>query len=290
MANFPTYLTLFLLMGACTFNSENSLSDKDGGTDIRDDAGELIDDASVSDAGLVIHDGALPDAALTPDGPPTPPPTCDPANQDLVLCMTFDGLPPNTTTVPDLSGNNHVTTFSNGTITMGQDGMGMQTEAGFTSRIAATPALNNAKTIEMWVRPNTIAPSYQGLFEGNGYYFYIYNGGVLGCEADGINNDQGISQNSVISANQWQHVACVINDNGVKLFVNGTQIMNRSAGLEDFADAQPNHYTIGRGSSFWDPIDVSVTLEGKIDTLRVWSTDRSGQICANCDTPVPPPQ
>lgn len=288
MANFPTYLTLFLLMGACTFNSENSLSDKDGGTDIRDDAGELVNDASQKDAGIVNNDGATPDAALVPDGPLPPPPTCDSTNQDLVLCMTFDGLEATATTVPDLSANNHVATLSTGTIATGQDAEGLQTQSGFISDIITSPSLATAKTIEMWIRPTNLNRPLQGLLEGNDYYFYIYETGRLSCASRGMSdNSLTTSQDSVIVADQWQHVACVMTNSGARLFVNGVEIVNRDSLIDTFANSSPDRHTFGRGSLVFGGGD---RLVGKMDTLRVWSTDRSAQICANCETPVTPPQ
>ena len=271
---------LCLLVSACSFNTNNQLA-SDADT-VGADASALAD-AAVTDGGVADPDSAMatPDAAPQPDGALQPPPVCDATDSDLVLCLTFDGLATDPSTIPDGSGNTNVVTISNAGIAAGQDGDALQTDEGFTSSINASTDLDAAKTIEMWIKPNRLDRNFQGLFEGNDYWFYLNANGVLSCDFRTSTQTAAYTLNAVVANGVWQHVACVMDAGQTKIFVDGVEIQERTNSVVDFPNLNPNRYSFGRGSMWWG----GVRFVGSVDTVRIWKTDRSGQLCPECSQP-----
>ncbi len=264
---------LCLLVSACSFNTDNRTAQSDGDVVDVTDANTIND----TDGGVADTDGAM----ATPDGAMQPPPVCDASNQDLVLCLTFDGLATDPSTIPDGSSSSNIVNISNAGIVPGQDGQALRTAQNFTSSINASPDLDAAKTIEMWIKPNRLDIDFQGLFEGNDYWFYLNPKGVLSCDFRTSTETEAYTQNGVVASGVWQHVACVMDAGQTKIFVNGIEIEDRTDDVSDFAVLAPNRYSFGRGSLGWG----GVRFFGSVDNVRIWKTDRSGQLCPECAQP-----
>ena len=95
-------------------------------------------------------------------------------------------------------------------------------------------------TIEMWIYPTNVSSNEPALFEfytddGNNFRLQIYTGGgysgdlrFLTRSGNGGNNIQTAGA-SVVSANSWQHIACVRNSSNYwDVYVDGTKVITGS--------------------------------------------------------------
>ena len=95
-------------------------------------------------------------------------------------------------------------------------------------------------TIEMWIYPTNVSSNEPALFEfytddGNNFRLQIYTGGgysgdlrLLTRSGSGSNNIETAGA-SVVSANSWQHIACVRNSSNYwDVYVDGTKVITGS--------------------------------------------------------------
>ncbi|MFY0608690.1 MAG: hypothetical protein JXR10_18390, partial [Cyclobacteriaceae bacterium] len=153
-----------------------------------------------------------------------------------------------------------------------------------TDDYAAIPALNlnsNTVTMELWIKPDGIQGSYDGiLMSRNGS---DYNSGInfntdnkLSYHWNG--NDAstwGYTSGPVVAADVWQHIAMVIEPTKVTFYVNGTPTVYTNAHIAAPFDGETwiaGHPAIGR------------YFNGEIDEVRIWNVARStAQILGSMD-------
>ena len=148
----------------------------------------------------------------------------------------------------DASTNNHTIT-ANGNVTQGTFSPyrhgGYSTYFDGTGDYLSCGALGHnvnsgQNTIEMWIYPTNVSSNEPALFEfytddGNNFRLQIYTGGgysgdlrLLTRSGSGSNNIETAGA-SVVSANSWQHIACVRNSSNYwDVYVDGTKVITGS--------------------------------------------------------------
>ena len=244
-ANTLTLLLALVAGAACSFSGDVSLTPADA--------------SPLSDAGA--------DAG---------PPVCDRGDNDLVLCMRFEHQNGATTLLDESQYGNHAS-VSNASFANGTDMQALVTGSDFESRIDESPSLDVTReiTMEMWIKPVAPALGQQWLFDNDQQWgVYLDVNKTFGCNLgpDGIL----ASQNNVILAGAWQHVACVYDGATMRLYLNG-----KSAAAADFSK---DLLTVGvEGSCLaLDCPGAGLAYVGQMDTLRVWSKAQDQQ--ALCDS------
>ncbi len=267
-----------LSLAACSFDTSNLYQGEsapgatDGAPDITGDSGVSQTDAAPGTP----DSGTLPDASESPNDP------CDATSPDLIVCMQFEDTPGSTTLLDESQyGNNAV--VSNAAFAAGHDGQALQGRSDFSSLLAKSASLDteNQLTIEMWINPDQdIDGGRWGLFDNNGQYgFFLGDGNELRCSTSGGPNVT--SPEGVVTALQWQHVACTYDGSSIVLYVNGTEVASAN----------------GTGSMSTDGNDGAALAQdspdgdeflGRMDTLRVWNVGRSrAELCAGAGLSCP---
>ncbi len=253
---------VLVVISGCTFDTSNSFE----GT-VPIDAAALPVDADLrSDAPNRVVDAQpiLPDAEVDAATP-----LCDPTDPNLVLCMEFEDLSPEN--ISDSSGYGNDGETSGATLGAGYRGQGLEVGRGlnYSSRIDANADLQQARTIEMWLKPSITAIDFQGLFDSTEYWLYIFNGNRLACVFDGV--DQSSRSGVVLSNNVWHHVACTFDGTMVRIYVDGVEApKEESAPL--FFGGGPAIFAFGEGLDAWG---ADYDAQGVIDEIRVWKTVRT---------------
>ncbi|MEQ9391498.1 MAG: FG-GAP-like repeat-containing protein [Balneola sp.] len=123
----------------------------------------------------------------------------------------------------------------------------------------------NSFTIEAWVRPTTIDATFQQILGKEGAYRFGFNNSVLRFSAVGV-QDYDLSYS--LTAGQWSHLAVVFGTaNDATFYVNGANVGTITGSAPVTASA--NVLDIGQNGS------DSEYLNGVMDELRLWSTERS---------------
>jgi hypothetical protein len=116
-------------------------------------------------------------------------------------------------------------------------------------------------TIEMWIRPDTVAPAYQQLagstYSTTGGAVYLA-GSTLTFYTNGVNAQ---SATNSINANQWQHIAVVRNSGVLKTYINGVEA-GSVANTQNLTNAT-GQIGLKTGSTTVEP------FKGYISNLRV---------------------
>jgi len=141
----------------------------------------------------------------------------------------------------------------------------------YVSADAVCSVLNNPNmlTLECWIYPTVGNIQYFMAFNtsdyGNSLQLGILSDGSLKMY-DGISNYYG----SVLSSDQWYHIALTINDNDT-----ATVYLNGESDIVFITPTRPP--TDGRFSiaQEWDPVVTSDFYSGLIDEVRIWDTARS---------------
>ena len=133
----------------------------------------------------------------------------------------------------------------------------------------AVPTPLGEATIEFWIRSDRNANYLQQIGPGWGQFlFHTTSSGAISVGWDSSSGNR-IQTSTLLTAKKWMHVAIVIEDNVLTLYVNG---MKRSSitstkyrGLPKMSNLQIGH----SGSDAW--------WEGAIDELRIWKKARSAK-------------
>jgi hypothetical protein len=215
-----------------------------------------------------------------PDGPP-PSPFCDPTDNDLVACYTFE--PPTSPNVlHDGSKYGNDGTTANVLYAGGHDGMAISMGTGSKVTVDDRSSLDptNALTIEMWVNPSSVPATWSaarvGLCDKDTQYgIFIYAGGTVGCNTSVATVRSGVG----LSTNSFTHVACVLDPahSSLTLYMGGVPVAVAAAG--DPLATSTSQLVIGADS----PCTTSQcndAYQGLIDDLRIYQVARTpGQIC-----------
>lgn len=201
------------------------------------------------------RDASAPPPTPTMAPPPPTNPSCDRSDDDLVLCLPFDGDLASGA-APTLGS----TTNPGHAFVPGQSGQALNPQRGFDLKIAhditwAELAPPTPVTVEAWVKRDerAIGPGKSCvLVKAGEFELCLHGDGKVRCGKDGA------SAEPPLPIGAWSHVACVFGDVNVRTYVNGAL-----ANTKDQARAPTtNEVRIATGGGEGFP--------GAIDTLRVW--------------------
>jgi hypothetical protein len=148
-------------------------------------------------------------------------------------------------------------------------------------------SISNNLTLEAWINPISFSPNiWQGTIisteynDGTDNYGYVLrcgDGGKLDFVVASALNTPGnwvnyTSQNAVLTANVWQHVAVAISPvTGIKMYVNGIEVP--IAGSSTYSAWKPSTeggLTIATSNGFFNR-----NFNGEIDNVKVWNVTRT---------------
>lgn len=139
--------------------------------------------------------------------------------------------------------------------------------------------LTSNYTLEAWIFPESFS-WLSGIISK--YHTNGSNGFTLRLNQDppytGLGFDELETNNSVLDANQWYHIAAVKSSNGRRLYINGLEV-----------NLSGNPLNV---SSNNDPIRIASDFEGRffqgrIDEVRIWNISRSeDEINSNMEGPL----
>lgn len=138
-------------------------------------------------------------------------------------------------------------------------------------------------TLECWIKPERFTPlaglisKYQ-MPNANGYFLRLSGT----TAATGLNFDGMKTQDGILTAGKWYHIAAV-NDNGTRhLYVNGSEIP--LSGTPFFILSNDNMLTLG--------VDYEAApryFHGAMDEVRIWNVPRSAsELATNMKTVIDP--
>jgi len=119
-------------------------------------------------------------------------------------------------------------------------------------------------TIEWWMKPSTATDYNQQIGNGWGIFmFHVCADKSVYCGTNVYNRIHSVS--NLITLNEWQHFAFVLNGANEKLYRNGELIgeITNSSGMNSVW----GHFAIG--------VSGSNTLNGQLDEFRIWSSART---------------
>lgn len=196
------------------------------------------------------------------------------------------------TTTLDASGNGHTGTLIAASRTdSGRFGRALQLSgSGSWVTIADSAALDAGPelTLEAWVRPTTVSgyrmildktttgqPSnyYLGLVEGAVEFGFLGSAGWRDHRANGLG----------AAVNAWTHVAAVYSDalNGVRIYVNGVEVLSQSESSSLVANAEQLRLGVGFSNE---------VFAGSLDEVRIYRRALTGaEIAADMNRPVSGP-
>ncbi|MBX3230291.1 MAG: LamG domain-containing protein [Labilithrix sp.] len=204
-----------------------------------------------------LFDAGAPDAADTGPAQPEPSKAC--LTGDLAFCFTFEG------TTDDVSPNAiKPTTSTNITFAPGKENQAASFTATSALRFDPNPVfeLSTNATIEAWIRrQNTGADSVVLDVDGRFSLTIDAAANVL-CKSGG----GAVTGNTVVAPEVWAHVACVVDNGTLRVYLNGTEI---GSGPGAIGSAPTLGAAIGGNSPDGEP------FLGLIDSLRVFTVART---------------
>lgn len=290
-------------------NFDGGSEDRDGGANVTLDGPDFLAldgptlalDAPVDAVGAKVDVAPLPDAAIVKldVAPPPPdaatvkldvaPPPPDAAVTDLslqkqscapdpslVLCVAFEDKVVDQSTL--------ASSFNTSSLAFEAGPMGKALLSSASTRIvnnALTTAAVPSVTIEAWINPARLPSTGRrfGIIDYQPQYsLFILPGGELSCGCDGFHQ---ITTQALIKVAAWQSVACTIDDQAIKIWVNGFVRAEKSNdGLCPTAVDSSGMAVLGNITSGGSPYPDS--FEGRADNVRVWSRVRTDvEICAD---------
>ncbi len=190
------------------------------------------------------------------------------------------------TTVADSSGNGHTGTVANTTWTAsGKFGPALVfngTNAKVTIPDAATLHLSSAMTLEAWVKPASVTPSWRDvIYKGDDNYFLeaVYPGGGPAAGVTTGSSDAFAGGSAALPVNTWSHIAATYDGANIRLYVNGVQVASQARTGTIAGSSNP--LQIG-GDAIYGQY-----FNGTIDEARIYSTAlTAAQIQSDMTTPV----
>ncbi len=190
------------------------------------------------------------------------------------------------TTVADSSGNGHTGTVANTAWTAsGKFGPALVfngTNAKVTIPDAATLHLSSAMTLEAWVKPASVTPSWRDvIYKGDDNYFLeaVYPGGGPAGGVTTGSSDAFAGGSAALPVNTWSHIAATYDGANIRLYVNGVQVASQARTGTIAGSSNP--LQIG-GDAIYGQY-----FNGTIDEARIYSTAlTAAQIQSDMTTPV----
>ncbi len=156
-------------------------------------------------------------------------------------------------------------------------------KCGLTIPNAISTNLNEA-TIEFWMRSSKNANYNQQIGPGWGtFLFHDNKDGTLTVGWESSTNNRLDVSKVITSATLWYHIAIVVSNNRLKLYVNGSMkgqiTSSKYSGLPKLGNLQFGH----TGNNEW--------WEGGLDEIRIWSCARTAtEIKKNMNFHIPMPE
>ncbi|MES2773086.1 MAG: LamG-like jellyroll fold domain-containing protein [Bacteroidota bacterium] len=192
-----------------------------------------------------------------------------PGTYDVTLTVTTPGGPVSKTvagmiTVPAVSACTNYDTIPGNALD--PQGNAIKTYARTTRGPGIT---TNTITISAWVRPKGIQAAYAAMFSTE------TSPGRVAMNFRGSNNELGyhwgsgsnynISSGLLVPANQWSHVAMVVEPTQVTFYLNGKKVTKTATNASTSFNAPLSFGTMGGG---WEG---SRTMNGSVDEVCVWN-------------------
>ena len=121
-------------------------------------------------------------------------------------------------------------------------------------------------TIEYWIRPNSLTNWNQSA--GPGWGQFMFHANADGTLTAGWDTSNRINASGALATNQWRHVAIVVKDKRISIFVNGVQKVTTSSskysGIGGFGDLV---FSNGTGNNSYQ--------DAQYDEIRIWKTART---------------
>jgi hypothetical protein len=154
---------------------------------------------------------------------------------------------------------------------------------GYTSIAGADaiqPSSGEAFTVAAWVRPATTCNTRCAIYSREGQMrlsiyagkiaFILYNTNAWNSWTDLAVGD--------VPINQWSHVALTRNGTAIKVFLNGFQIASYTQTYAPLANNTSYTTYVGTIAGASEP------FAGAIDEVKIWKTDRSGNIATDMNS------
>jgi hypothetical protein len=211
-----------------------------------------------SDAGIEASAKATtpsPEAGATADAA-TPSTLCK--VPDLALCFAFDGVvtdgSPNTLAPSEVTGVAFVA---------GKDGQAASLGAASAIRFAPSPVFEvTTATLEAWVKPAPNAAGDGVVFDDDGRFsLTILADGTVLCKSSG-----GAVSGGKVIADQWMHVACVVDGTRVHAYLDGIEV---AASIGSILSAPTLSAALGGNAPSGEP------FVGAIDSFRMFRVART---------------
>jgi hypothetical protein len=211
---------------------------------------------------------AAPAPDTTPPPPIQPPPAASacPADDDLLLCLDFEGA------VLDQSPPAAAVTVRSVGFEAGPSGQAGRFSG--DSQIALPSGVGlggGAFTVEAWLRPERLPSGTQraGVMDKQGHFgLFVLPGGDVVCYSQGA---MATAQSAAI-AGQWISASCTVGGGTVAVWING--VRRATAPQATGAPAGEPAIAVGSNSPTGD------SFNGLLDNVRIWSGARTAaQLC-----------
>lgn len=248
------FIALGIVVAACSSTSNSSSlshAPRHGGAADDDDD----DDVTALDAGPFDAGSSSPDAG---DAAPPASELCKIGG--LALCFPFEGA------ATDGSPNALVPKIANISFVAGKDGLAASFGAGSQMTFEPNSAFDlpaDAATIEAWIKRQSTGADAVVFDDDGRFSLTIDAGGKVLCKSSG----GAVTGQTAIAADDWAHVACVIDQGAIKAYVNGKE---DGAGTGSISPNPELAAAIGQNSPDGEP------FLGLIDSFRVLSVARTG--------------
>ena len=135
----------------------------------------------------------------------------------------------------------------------------------------ATTNTVSAYTIEFWVRPNIFGPGdTYGIKASTGRFFFkVDNTKKIVVGHDGGDYTTG----SALTSNTWYHIAIVISDLNIKVYVNGSMRTNWNSAWNNSGIGGANNFLFGKseGTTSNNKQVIDAPWTGYVDEIRLWN-------------------
>lgn len=131
--------------------------------------------------------------------------------------------------------------------------------------------LSTTFTLEAWVKPHGPGPVPQHIISkwgggGNASYLIDYSAGrVRAWVHDGVANS-GVTSNTTLDENVWQHVAVTFDNGNFALYINGILDATQVGTSLPMVSTQPLNFGSERSLNF-----TGRFFDGQIDEVRIWN-------------------
>lgn len=138
-----------------------------------------------------------------------------------------------------------------------------------------TKGTQSAYTIEFWLKPGSSKTDFCGLKASSGKFFFKLNS-ARKIEIGFDGGDYAVGS-SALSTLKSHHIAIVVNEMTMRVYVNGTLSVTRTSGYSNSGIGGANNLLFGKseGTTSNNKAVVDAPWIGTVDELRIWNYARS---------------